>query len=242
MKPKTEHAKLIPVVNGSDEINNAIDVQFNPTTLKVSLSNTLKASNENSENKSQYIESSSSKLAIELIFDSSDSNTDVRYKTIAITREFMTPQSESNKAPKICRFVWGSFSFNGMLQDYNETLDFFAPEGIPLRATVSLNFVENRYQFTILDKKVDRNIPKLTPSSASTPVNKALLKNHHNESNWRETALYNGIESPRFPEKNVLAVPDKNSADSSSRTATGGGYSNGQSSKLGTAINGAFNS
>ena len=42
-----ERAKLIPVSGNNDtpDLENAIDVQFNPISLKVTLSNTLKANN-----------------------------------------------------------------------------------------------------------------------------------------------------------------------------------------------------
>ncbi len=251
MAPKIEHAKLIPMEDGIAKIDKAIQVQFNPNSLKVNLSNSLKASEGNEENKSQYIDSSSSKLSIELIFDSTSDNTDVRKKTIAITEEFMTPQSDENQAPKVCRFLWGSFQFDGMLQDYDETLDFFAPEGIPLRATIALNFIENKYQFTILDKKVKRDTPSLTANGQTSPVNSALQKTGQNNTDWRTTALYNGIESPRFPQMAVISVPNVQSQavtsvkasagiNSSANSGISAGFNMGLSASLGTSIAGAF--
>ncbi len=50
-----------------------IDVQFNPATLRVTLSNTLKADNRAGSGGSgaaaQYIDKSESTLAVELVFD-----------------------------------------------------------------------------------------------------------------------------------------------------------------------------
>jgi len=67
-----ERGKLIPVNgdNDSPDLDNAIDVQFNPSSLKVSLSNTLKENARNGNSRSaQFVDKSSSNLTIELIFD-----------------------------------------------------------------------------------------------------------------------------------------------------------------------------
>lgn len=67
-----ERGKLIPVngENDSPDLENAVDVQFNPTTLKVSLSNTLKQNERNGSSRSaQFVDKSSSNLTVELIFD-----------------------------------------------------------------------------------------------------------------------------------------------------------------------------
>src|SRR5687768_2406752 len=69
-----ERAQLIPVsgTNDTPNLDEAIDVQFNPVTLRVSLSNTLKANqNHDSSRASQFVDKSSSTLTVELIFDTS---------------------------------------------------------------------------------------------------------------------------------------------------------------------------
>jgi hypothetical protein len=205
-------AKLFPVEGPADKGDpaTAIDVQFNPTTLKVSLSNSLKA-NEKSENTSaaQYVDKSASSLTVELLFDTSIEDEDVRAKTRAIAEAFMKPIESGDKqlAPKRCLFQWGAFEFVGLMQSFDETLDFFSPQGTPLRSTVALKLSEDRYQFRQGEaKKTERQTPKLGTAGAGG-VGDANKQAGRDEKAWRDTAMYNGLESPRLPAGSSLSVP-----------------------------------
>lgn len=153
-----ERGKLIPVngENDSPDLENAVDVQFNPTTLKVSLSNTLKQNERNGSSRSaQFVDKSSSNLTVELIFDTTyieqpgntqsgsqqassagssqsqdavEQGADVRLQTKKIADTFIKPvaEGENLRAPKRCLFQWGAFEFLGMVQSFDETLDFFS--------------------------------------------------------------------------------------------------------------------
>lgn len=205
-------AKLFPVEGPADKGDpaTAIDVQFNPTTLKVSLSNSLKA-NEKSENTSaaQYVDKSASSLTVELLFDTSIEDEDVRAKTRAIAEAFMKPVESGDKqlAPKRCLFQWGAFEFVGLMQSFDETLDFFSPQGTPLRSTVALKLSEDRYQFRQGEaRKTERATPKLGTAGAGG-VGDANKQAGRDEKAWRDTAMYNGLESPRLPAGSSLSVP-----------------------------------
>jgi hypothetical protein len=265
-------AKLFPVEGPADRGDpaTAIAVQFNPTTLKVSLSNSLKA-NEKSENTSaaQYVDKSASSLTVELIFDTSIEDEDVRAKTRAIAEAFMKPVESGDKqlAPKRCLFQWGAFEFVGLMQSFDETLDYFSPQGTPLRATVALKLSEDRYQFRQGEaKKTERATPKLGSTGAGG-VGDANKQAGRDEKAWRDTALYNGLESPRLAPGASLAVPGVSAGAAMGASAgigasaaiagglsggvSGGiggpkadiappGFSYGASASLGTAIPGAF--
>lgn len=242
-----ERGKLIPVNgdNDSPDLENAIDVQFNPVTLKVSLSNTLKENARNGNSRSaQFVDKSSSNLTIELIFDTTyieqpsnnqgggdqtassagsnssskkaiEQGSDVRLQTKKIADTFIKPVAEGDKlkAPKRCLFQWGAFEFLGLVQSFDETLDFFSPEGRPLRAVVSLKLSEDRYQFRNRDvAQAARNTPSLSSTGANPqggdqnagPVPGA---SGDGAGNWRDTSMFNGIETPRMPSLSVVAVP-----------------------------------
>lgn len=152
-------------------------VQFNPDTLKTSLSTNLKTSDRGGSGKaaSQYIEKSESSLTLELVFDTSTTAPDliqepgggnattrvVHSDVRRITRNlatFFLQSRDAKKAnskkpppPSRCHFRWGSFGFTGMVSSMNETLDYFSPDGVPLRATVSLTLKEDRFQFQTYD-------------------------------------------------------------------------------------------
>lgn len=258
-------AKLFPVEGPADRGDpaTAIDVQFNPVTLKVALSNSLKAS-ENSENGSaaQFVDKSTSSLTVELLFDTSIEDTDVRLKTKAIAEAFMKPVESGDQqlAPKRCLFQWGAFEFVGMMASYDETLDFFSPEGTPLRATLAIKLNEDRYQFR---QSAARKSARETPTFGGAGAGTAPAANREagqDERAWRDTALYNGLESPRQPSPGGLAVPGLSvSAAVGAQARLGGqaattsaglagpkadiappGFRFGASATLGTAIPGAF--
>lgn len=151
-------------------------VQFNPDTLKTSLSTNLKASDRGGSGKaaSQYIEKSESSLTLELVFDTSTTAPDliqepgggsttrvVHSDVRRITRNLATfflqsrdPKKANSKKPpppSRCHFRWGSFGFTGMVSSMTETLDYFSSDGVPLRATVSLTLKEDRFQFQTYD-------------------------------------------------------------------------------------------
>lgn len=223
---KIEHAKLIPMEGGNivkDEQQH-IEVQFNPSTLRVSLSNNLKADSKGGGNKSpaaQFTGNGESSLSIELLFDttvewkSAKANSDVRKLTQRIAKQYMDPNNPDStdknkpKAPRRCRLQWGSFQFTGMVSSYSETLDFFAPEGIPLRATLALTLKEDRYQFDMDEKATaaTRKIPKFTPGGTGVSAAQATQAAGQNPRDWRDIATANNLENPRFTPANGVNVP-----------------------------------
>jgi len=266
-----ERAKLIPVTGANDqpEMDAAVDVQFNPATLKVSLSNTLKENPRGGNSRSaQFVDKSSSSLAVELIFDTTriDSQaeaiyreraqaegrdrqaitpgSDVRLLTKPIAEAFCMPVESGDQmlAPKRCLFQWGAFEFMGMVDSFDETLDFFSPEGRPLRATVALKLSEARYQFRNRDvEQAERDTPTLTPTGNSNepagsdgpgqdagPLQSGVAGKPQN---WRDTALYNGIENPRMPSAALLATPSV-----SMGASLGAGASAGMSVSAGASV------
>ena len=232
--PQIARAKLIPMNGDQVETDESkhIDVQFNPATLRVTLSNTLKADNRAGSGGSgaaaQYIDKSESTLAVELVFDTSvaarlgsdtranretvAADSDVRALTKRIAETFMKPQdagSNRPRAPGRCRFQWGSFQFTGMLSSYSETLDFFAPEGIPLRATLALTFKEDRYQFA-LDHTVraeGRPMPGFAAGGEGRDAASAAQSAGRDPRDWRAIAELNRLDNPRFTAPGALLIP-----------------------------------
>ncbi|ACE85729.1 hypothetical protein CJA_3050 [Cellvibrio japonicus Ueda107] len=189
---------------------------FNPASLKVTLANSISENQRNSNSRAaQYVDKSSSSLTVELIFDTSmgpESDKkkleDVRQYTGKIANEFMKCDKvgDKNAKPKRCMFIWGSFKFVGIMESFDETLDFFSREGMPLRATVSIKMSESRFQFeSDAAKKAKQNTPRL--GRGSDAPHQAASDAGHDPKDWRDTSLYNGVESPRMPGGDGLAVP-----------------------------------
>ena len=122
--------------------NDAISVHFNPTSLQYVVSNTMKATGRGS-NAKQYVSQSTAKLTMDLIFDTTDSGQDVRALTSKVA-QFMKPtravssNNQDRKVPPVVLFAWGNFMFQGMVESFKETIDFFSGNGVPLRASVNV--------------------------------------------------------------------------------------------------------
>ncbi|MGC5075666.1 hypothetical protein [Agrococcus sp. DT81.2] len=127
------------------------EVQFNPTSLKISRSNNIdKGGSTTNTQKRQAFSAQPATLSFDLEFDtaeeadSSGKPKDVREYT-RIVRQFTEPTREKPKdPPPAIRFQWGSFMFQGIVTQLTEDLDYFAPDGTPLRAKVSVTITEQR--------------------------------------------------------------------------------------------------
>lgn len=127
------------------------EVQFNPTSLKLSRSNNIdKGGSTTNTQKRQAFSAQPATLSFDLEFDTAEeadaagSPKDVREYT-RIVRQFVEPtRKKPTKAPPAVRFQWGSFMFQGIVTQLTEDLDYFAPNGTPLRAKVSVTITEQR--------------------------------------------------------------------------------------------------
>ena len=273
--PRVERARLIPFDGSNPDEANAIPVMFNPSSLKVAIQNQMKAeggSGGGRNRAAQFVDKSSTTLTVELLFDTTqpfkgggdldlEASSDVRKITGKIAMTFVKPEERSDGklgAPKRLQFRWGSFRFDGMITAYNETLDFFAPEGIPLRATLALTITEDRFQFQRDDsvQAAQRDTPKFAPTPSNESLPKAMQNNGQDPRNWRGAAMFNGLESPRFSGSiGVSAGASLGFSASVGLDASVGvslpnvsppqphaaiGFSFGASARLGTSVPGAF--
>lgn len=142
-----------------DERNNPkdeLDVQFNPTSLKLQVTNTIVNGKTVGQQARQYIGSSSTTLTLDLIFDTADEGTtdnprSVRQKTAMVER-FLRPKGTDKKtflAPRV-RFHWDELVFDGVVDSLTIDLDHFAANGAPLRAKLSLAIKEQNRDLELL--------------------------------------------------------------------------------------------
>ena len=132
---KLTKARLVP------QTGDPIEVQFNPVSLVYEVSNSLAQQNRDATRR-QLVTQSNARLSVELQFDSTTTGASVREQTLPIKR-LLRPDEADTRAvldvvPPVVRFEWGTFLFSGLVESYRETLDFFSPEGVPLRAQVSI--------------------------------------------------------------------------------------------------------
>ena len=139
--PKIAVARLGAVTGQNDQVSEWIDVDFNPASLQLQISNELKDT-KNNERK-QYIAKSNAKLTMELQFDTTDDGADVTQTTRKLQAFIAPPAPPGQPAdrqvpPPLVLFEWGRIKFKGIAESYRETIDFFSGNGVPLRASVNL--------------------------------------------------------------------------------------------------------
>lgn len=217
-----EKAKLIELdesLTSPKDGGKNIDVQFNPESLKVSYANKVaeKAEGGSKDNSTgpagrQFVGTGTTKLTLQLWFDASSPDKDGNHvdDVRRLTKDvlyFMTPQDfqgdATKKLPPGIRFLWGSYSFDGVVDSLEETLEYFSREGKPLRASISLNLSQEKILIPAFDRA--GTIPGLAKPAGTAPMASAkagdslqsLAAAKGKGGNWQAIAAANGIENPR---------------------------------------------
>lgn len=183
-------------------------IQFNPQTLRLNRSNQKAGGEQPAGSPIQFLGKGVTKLTLELVFDTTRSETsgpiveatDVRTLTDRVSALMMpVPESGADHnqyIPPGVRIQWGSFLFDGTLDSIDETLDFFSSQGVPLRATVSLSLSGQEIDFRRingLSAAAGTNFFAAAVGGASVQQMAASA----GSSAWKPVALANGIEMAR---------------------------------------------
>lgn len=174
-------------------------VHFNPLSLQYTVENTLEEGSGTA--KKQFVSKSTGKLTMDLVFDSTHTGEDVRATTEQIA-QFMQPGSD--KVPPVVLFEWGTYTFQGMVDSFKETLDFFAPGGIPLRSSVSLSMSQQDKVFAPgnhappVDTQGNPDAFDF-PAAPSQEDATSLATKAGDARGGRAIAAANGLDSMRFP-------------------------------------------
>ena len=194
-----------------------VTVQFNPQTLNVNYKNQKSGNDQQGTSGVQYVGKGSTSLSVDLLFDvtrptgEGSAPSDVRYRTDEINHFMRDLKKEKTGKyiPPGVRFVWGSFLFDGVMDSMSETLEFFDPDGRPLRATVSISLSKQEIQFGRPEDgpgprsggaEGERGAAEKRPPGAETMTGTPLqqvVAERGQQDRWKETARKNDIENPR---------------------------------------------
>lgn len=148
----------------------SLTVQFNPESLKLSYANQVKEQPNSSGGASgggsaggnqsqgsatrQFVGTGSTTLSVQLWFDVAAATSapfivdDVRRITAQVLY-FIKPKpaaagarDTSQRTPPGLRFSWGNFLFDGIVEGMEESVEFFSAKGEALRASITLNMVQ----------------------------------------------------------------------------------------------------
>lgn len=157
----------------------------------------------------QFVRGASEKLTAEVLADTSDTLEDVRVRYVNKLRNLMRINSDLH-APPIVAFTWDTQVFKGVLESLNITYVLFTPDGVPLRAKMSITLKEYRpaeMQF--------KETPRFSPDVEKTFVARRgdtlasiAAAAYRDPAAWRQIARENGIQDPRTLQPGtVLTLP-----------------------------------
>lgn len=212
--PNVTKACLRKLQNGQPS-GDSIPVHFNPSTLQYTIENTLSDQggqggsgggggggahgghgSSQDQRKTQYVSQSTGKLSMDLIYDTTDSGDDVRLHTQKVGKLMQPEGSGNQKVPPVVQFEWGMYSFKGMLQQYQETIEFFSSDGVPLRATVKITITAQSDVFDEIDPaKAKQASVVATPQFDSAT---AAATRGGDPNAGRSLAAANNLDSMRF--------------------------------------------
>ena len=208
-------------------------VQFNPDSLKVTFANQTQPPSGNAPRDAsqgtaatQFVGRGTTKLSVTLWFDvtaelrpeaasAAGNPPDVRRLTANIIKLMGSQPAarEGQPTPPSVRFLWGTFQYDGLIDSIDQSLEFFSPEGVPLRASLALSLSQQAIDYAIA------TLPNSAATAASAAANgqpsnaaagtrpmtaapsgtslQAMASAQGKFGDWQAIAAANNIENPR---------------------------------------------
>jgi len=153
----------------------------------------------------QFAHGNMQTLDLELLIDSHEAHTagggnaaggDVRQLVRRVT-DLMNIDPATH-APPVLLFTWGSLSFTCVLAKANQKFTMFRPDGVPVRAKVSVTFNEFR-NGDLEAKEVKRetaDYSKMHVVVQGETLSGIAAQVYANAATWRPIAILNGIDDP----------------------------------------------
>src|SRR5271170_3857501 len=198
--PTVVKATLTAMPNGTP-----LPVHFNPSSLVYTVENSTQQQGSDPKRR-QFAGQFTGKLSMDLQFDTTDTGVDVRQVTGQVAL-FMQSSASANKsgngganapAPAVLSFEWGAYQFQGFMESFKETIDFFSADGIPLRALVSIGLARQDNVFDSGSADTQAGVGgSLVPTPQSGSAAAAAAAGGDVNAT-RALAAANGLENPRF--------------------------------------------
>jgi nucleoid-associated protein YgaU len=212
----------------ADDQSVRVPCLFNPKELSVEKSNQYAEVNIPglSSPVFQFVRGNARSVTLDLFFDTYMAGEDVRSYTDRITGwdagVMLSNLSDGPKglmdidsklhAPPVCLFVWGSFVFQCIIERVSKRFTMFLPEGVPVRATLSVTLKEYR-EVDIQVKEIEvhsADVTKRWTMKQGDSLWSIAAKEFGDPADWRLIADANGIDNPRTITPGIeLVIPVK---------------------------------
>ena len=136
------------------------------------------------------------RLSMELFFDTSEEKTDVREYTSKVEQLMLVNAQEHR--PPILRFIWGSLSFDCVMEDLVQRYTLFDNGGIPLRAILKVVFKEYTTAATQLSntRRESADHTKRMALREGETLSSISAREYNDPRKWRAIADANDIDDP----------------------------------------------
>lgn len=182
-------------------------VLFNPSEYSIDAAAKWKEQEKRGQQPElQYTGGERKKLAMELFFDTYEQQTDVRQFTVKVG-SLLVFNKEKHRPPKVT-LSWGreapggpfaDFPFTGVLESFKQQFTLFMSDGTPVRAKVSVSFL----QFSLTEEELKKNEAhsadktKVYLCKQGDTVSGIAGLFYKDPTQWRYIADANDIEDPR---------------------------------------------
>lgn len=153
-------------------------------------------------------------FSVKLFYDTYERQKDVRAETDKIV-SLMEPceVGKNISRPPRCLFIWGSFSYEGIIIKCSRRFMMFLASGIPVREELSVTFtaVLSEEKAKKLDNRSSSR--KFWTVKSSDRLDLIADSTYHDPALWRVIAEANRIEDPlAFPQQHIgriLMIPER---------------------------------
>jgi nucleoid-associated protein YgaU len=201
-----EKAKIFPMDAGGGPI----EVMFNPNEYTVSFEGKYTGE----QNNKQFQISETPEFKVSLFYDTYEQRRDVRKETKKLT-SLLDPKvsGKNTKKPPDCMFVWGGFTYRGLLSRIEQKFTMFLENGVPVRSLLDVTFITNEPDKVVEDSKGMNACRKLWVVKSGDRLDLIANEALKDPGSWRRIAELNKIVNPiGFPGKNdvgrTLVIPD----------------------------------
>lgn len=191
-----------------------IDVMFNPSEYTISYTVLTAAQSNNNTSNPSFNEVTLDDFTVKLIFDTYEKKSDVRKLTNNIERLTLpTVEGAERKKPPICLFIWGNFTYKGIVSKIIQKFTLFLSDGTPVRAELDVTFkavVTPEEYAKNMGIEACRKVWTVKSGDRLDLIANTALKN---PALWRKIAEENNIDNPlEFPKDSdigrILVIPD----------------------------------
>jgi nucleoid-associated protein YgaU len=218
-------------LNAQGEVVKKLDVQFNPTEFSMEKAAQIAeiAIPGIDSPVLQFVRGQNEKVTLELFFDTTEDGTAAGATSVTTkTNEFyaLVKMSGEEHAPPRCRFGWGDEfpglvnqtgtvsgtrkAFDCIVESIQQKFTLFSPEGVPLRATLSVSLREYKSLETQLQQLnlQSSDHTKVHTVQRGETLPQIAYQTYRDSTQWRLIAHANRILRPRYLQPGrVLELP-----------------------------------